>query len=74
MSYVKKSQLFGKKYKIENRSGGRPSKTFLKSIFDFEYFLVLRAEKEYLFFKKLRLFYIELRLDIFFEIHNSNKK
>ena len=27
MSYVKKSQLFKKKYKLENRSGGRPSKT-----------------------------------------------
>ena len=27
MSYVKKSQLFKKKYKIENQSGGKPSKT-----------------------------------------------
>ena len=26
------------------------------------------------FFKKLRLFYIEFRLDIFFEINNPNKK
>ena len=33
MFYVKKSQLFEKKYKIENRSDARPSKTHFKSQF-----------------------------------------
>ena len=33
MSYVKESQLFKKKYKIGNRSGGRNSKTHFQSQF-----------------------------------------
>ena len=73
MSYVKKSQLFKKKYKIENRSGGRLKNKFLKSKSILSTFLHC-DQKNSIFFKKLRFFYIVIPLDIFFEIHNPNEK
>ena len=45
MSYVKKSQLFKKNIKLRIDVAEDPQNTFLKSIFDFEYFLALRSEK-----------------------------
>ena len=71
----KKVSAFKKKYKIENRSGGRSSKNTFKSQFLILSTFLQCDRQNCIFFKKLRLFYIEIRLDIFFfEIHNPNKK
>ena len=51
-----------------------PQKHIFKVNFRFWVLSSIAIGKIVFFFKKLRPFYIELRLDIFFEIHNPNKK
>ena len=70
----KKASAFQKKYKIENRSGGRLSKTHFYSQFSFLSTFLHCDQKNSIFFQKAETVYIEIRLDIFFEIHNHNEK
>ena len=65
MTSVKKCQLFEKKYKIDNQSGVRPSKTHFASLFSILSTLLHCDRKNSIFFKKLRLFCIDIRLDTF---------
>ena len=76
MSYVKKSQLLTKNIKLRIEV----AKDLQKHIFEVDFwFWVLSCiaiGKMVFFFKKLRIFYIEIPDTswIFFEIHNPNKK
>ena len=51
-----------------------PQKHIFKVNFRFWVLSCIAIGKIVIFFKKLRLFYIELRLDIYFDIHKPNKK
>ena len=51
-----------------------PQKDIFKVNFRFWVLSCIAIGKILFFFKKLRLFYIEICFEIFFEIHNPNKK
>ena len=70
----KKSQVFKKNIKLRIEVAEDPQKYIFEVNFRFWVLSCIAIGKIVFFFKKLRLFYIEIRLEIFFEIQNPNKK